>query len=40
MLYDNVMPPTLSVGLVPRELKENRKWRKIREIAWKDPKIM
>jgi hypothetical protein len=40
MLYDNVMPPTLSAGLVPRELKENGKWRRIREIAGKDPKIV
>ena len=40
ILYDKVMPPTLSTGLMPHELQENGKWRRIRENAGKVAKIV
>jgi len=40
MLHDKVMPLTLSAGLVPRELQENAKWRRIKENAGKNAKTV
>ena len=34
------MPTKLSTGLVPHELQENGKWRRIRQNAGRDAKIV